>query len=426
MIKTIHNRKVEYLVLLLLVISGCNYSSLQDNQIPADTNDKIAPSSSIGPLSTRQTVDRSTISTEQQIQRKIALTMTRTDSIFDAMFFFDHDLNLVNSIDTETYPYLSSMGCQVINISDDQRGFVITTRDFNGNILKRAVALEKRNKDDRIFGYSISPSEQWIAYLVITGDWGMSYDEAEIQDVRLLKIDAGIPQTAKLLTIHGGARANLVIWSPDNHYLAYTDFDENKSVQAFMYDLLTGESLQISHFGNEKETEQIIDLKWSIDSKYLAIATSVNVGKKDGKSNTGAVHLFRVSDNNLQTLNLKMKDVRNAEIQWGDAHRLLVLLITQKNIQTNPDFALIWFDVEKNAISRKLTQMELGINQVFSALPLTDDLNQTLIEGSSAPYLFIYNYEKGELINKEQKLMDGLYQFVETSSGFLRSPGCKE
>jgi WD40 repeat protein len=354
--------------------------------------------------------------------RNIVLTVSRSDSIINALLFFDREMNLQISSTNEYNPSLSSIGCHLLSVYDNQNGFEIVTKDFLGKVIKKELALENRNVEDRIYNFLFSPSEEWLTYLVITGDWGMSYADAETQDVRLLKIDGESPQNARLLTSRGGARPDAVVWSPDGQYLAFTDFDEKGFQQVFLFSLETGLISQISHFGGEMKNEQIVTIKWSFDSNYLAFAIYRDLSAPD--QDTGAIYVYDLKNGHFQMLNIRISFIYAQDIWWGEGHRLLINQRLQNELSTSTDFAIVWFDVKKNVIIRKLTQDEIGAES-FLVVPLADDLDRILITGLPFPEIYIYDFTNNELIIKEQELIDGIYNFVKTSGGLLRSPGCE-
>lgn len=410
-------------------IASCNMNSSKNTSIfPTRSEETINTQTD---LPTQQSVQSnmtpSPIIQTQEPQPTInvsetVLTVARSDSIVDSLLFFDQEMNLIKSSSNEYNPYLSSIECHLLSIYEGEKGFEIVTRDFYGKELSKELALENRAVEDRIYNASISPSEQWLAYLVITGDWGMSYSDAEIQDLRLLKIDKVSPQKALNLTSRGGARPNTVVWSPDSRYLAYTDFDDNGIQQIFMFDLNTNAISQISHFGENAKNEQIITLRWSFDSNHIAFATYTSLGESSHTSS--AIYVYDFLKRNFQQLDLQVSYVHDNDIWWGDG---LQLLINQKEFTelSQTRFGIVWFDVEKDEIIRKLSQDEIKAN-LFSIIPLSDDLGRILIADLPAPDVYIYELGKNELTVKEQEFMGGIYDFVKTSSGLLRSPGCQK
>lgn len=417
-------------LILFLIIVGCNMNSLKDTPIIPTISEELTTEPTNLPTqhSFQSTeITPPTISTQQPQPtvniKDIVLTVARSDSIMDSLLFFDQEMNLEISSRNEFNAYLSSIDCHLLSVSDNPKGFEIIKHDYFGKVIKKVLALEDRGVNDRIYNFSISPSEQWLAYLVITGDWGMSYADAEIQDLRLLKIDMVSPQNARKLTNRGGARPNTVVWSPDGHYLAYTDLNDKSFPQVYLFDLDTGSITQISHFDEEVKNEQIITLKWSLDSKFITFAIYRDM--EDPNQDTGAIYVYNLLNGDFQILDIDISFVHANDIWWGDDHRLLVnQRIFEESFQKT-SFGIVWFDVEKNEIIRKLTQDEVKAES-FSAIPLSDNLDRILITGLPFPEVYIYDFNNNKLTVKKQELIDGLYYFVMTSSGLTRSPSCKE
>jgi hypothetical protein len=154
----------------------------------------------------------------------------------NTILILGENLNVINKFPRSDLSLtgFSQDGCHLRSIRYSDGSFIIHELDFYGVETQKITALSKKAEDDtKIYQFNLSPSGRWLAYKVVD-QYGMSQEGAKIQDVKLLQVNEQTPQDVLHLTERGGARPARSTWSWDNHFLAYTDFDEAGVIQIYL------------------------------------------------------------------------------------------------------------------------------------------------------------------------------------------------
>ena len=105
-------------------------------------------------------------------------------------------------------------------------------------MIQDTLVIQDNNLEGNVYNFTISPNRNWLAYKNVIGDYGQAYEYADKQGLRILSTKSGTNTKSILLTINDGAWPSVPIWSPDNKFLTYTDFDTIGVAQIFNFDLV--------------------------------------------------------------------------------------------------------------------------------------------------------------------------------------------
>ncbi len=131
---------------------------------------------------------------------------------------------------------------------------------------------ENLKTPDEAFGFLPSPTGDFLAYMVGSGEGGRGPADAEFLDVGLIDFRDDRSSKPAMLTSNGGGPTSGSVWSSDGQYLAFSDFDENGIVQILVYGIEEERTYQLSNFGEEMRNWEISDLIWSPDGTKVAFS----------------------------------------------------------------------------------------------------------------------------------------------------------
>ena len=355
----------------------------------------------------------------------IKLITLHNDSLIYSINLFNSQISNIINIDINgEYYFITPTGCELIEISKTDNGFTVNYLDYSGNGISSFVALEEHVKDELIYQYSISPSGKWLSYKVISGDYGMGYEFAPIQNVMLLKVNSETPENSEQISINGGAISGKVAWSNNDQYLAFTDFDQNKIQQVFLYDLFQGERLQITHFSADLPFQEIFSLTWSSDSNYLAFATVQPIKNEFTLAyGSGSIYIAKLEPTETKIIQVyKNKGINRSVFWWGDQNDLVFVSNNEGKYLNDADYTIGWYEVREEKMVKTLTDFDLQLNQnVYFVIPITEDNNSIGLFGKD---LFIYDYAKNDLQKKDNTMFIGNLLFITTPGGSSISTGC--
>jgi hypothetical protein len=100
--------------------------------------------------------------------------------------------------------------------------------DLDGNLVWQAPPAVMTELSS-LNSARLSPHRNWLAYPVFSGP--ETYDSTEFVDVEVISLSP--PFASYRLTQRGGAEAGAFVWSPDEKWMYFSDYDANGVLQVF-------------------------------------------------------------------------------------------------------------------------------------------------------------------------------------------------
>lgn len=160
----------------------------------------------------------------------------------------------------------------------------------------------------------LSQDNQWLAYQMWSGS--QTYDSAESVDIGVVRLDE--PLVPYFLTEFGGA--SQVAWSPDEEWLAFSDYDSNGILQVFR---ATPDGRIIQQLTRHVEPlAQIGYLTWSPNGDQIAYSVTnllhTSLPYKYREKDEGWVGLISVTNlNTIQVSPAEFGSVVGTRIWWN-------------------------------------------------------------------------------------------------------------
>jgi hypothetical protein len=145
---------------------------------------------------------------------------------------------------------------------------------LKGQVLetKTITYSEQRKAPDGTFNFLPSPTGDFLAFMVGSGEGGRGPADWRFRDVSLIDFRDNQSSTPIMLTSNGGGSPHEPVWSSDGMYLAFSDFDENGIVQILVYGIEEGQVFPLTNFGDEMRDWRIDELAWSHDDAKVAFS----------------------------------------------------------------------------------------------------------------------------------------------------------
>lgn len=160
-----------------------------------------------------------------------------------------------------------------INSFAPEINITITTLDQDGQIVdQQNYPLADSVNTDSTLSYALSPTGEWLAYSLASGEYGMGIIYSEFLDVMVVRLTPGENLTPRQISRRGGGTMSGPLWSPDGSRLAYTDRDPEGIPQVYFFDPLQQQAIQATHLGTNDGINQINGYAWSPDGQQLAIS----------------------------------------------------------------------------------------------------------------------------------------------------------
>jgi hypothetical protein len=104
----------------------------------------------------------------------------------DGVFILDNNLHVVRSFpNTYHIDYLDPQNCNLIGLFFNSV-IHIELINFRGQEIQSEEIKISEPQLDKAYQLTISPDQNWLAYKVISGEFGMAYEYAKIQNVRVI------------------------------------------------------------------------------------------------------------------------------------------------------------------------------------------------------------------------------------------------
>ena len=150
--------------------------------------------------------------------------------------------------------------------------------DLSGVVIEEYFVGGHRNETEWMAWPSLSPSKQWVAYVVWSGEF--YYSGAEFQDIEVIPVNGGgVPIR---LTQRGGSLGEwCILVPPDGRYLAYSDYDDY-GVNQLYYSTFDGtEKHQLTEF--TEPGDRVGPVEWSQDGQTIAFGVYRNYRTEEMK-----------------------------------------------------------------------------------------------------------------------------------------------
>ncbi|MCB8920660.1 MAG: PD40 domain-containing protein [Ardenticatenaceae bacterium] len=128
----------------------------------------------------------------------------------------------------------------------DDASVSIVNVENNNEVLFLAQNTVRNNTEDGYEdGWQLSPNGNLAAYLVLSGEQYFAY--SEFQNLEVVAVD---PSNSAPTPINTSSNNGVLSfsWSPDGNYIAYSDFDEHNVRQLYIYEIETGQIIQLASF----------------------------------------------------------------------------------------------------------------------------------------------------------------------------------
>lgn len=202
--------------------------------------------------------------------------------------------------------------------------------------------------------WTMSPTADWIAYLLYSGE--ESDFDTEFQDVGVISNGQNDSQSIMLTDREWSVEAT---WSPTGDRLAYTLLDTNGIPQLHHANADGRDQIQLTHFVDP--IHHIEGIRWSPDGTGLIF----NVYSVAEPLNVGASSLWSVdrTGHNLQQADLKNFIVRQPAWWSQDGHRYAAIV---ENWEQGPEAGnkgekIVWIDRQDGAVLHQFWPAEAGI-----------------------------------------------------------------
>lgn len=135
--------------------------------------------------------------------------------------------------------------------------------DLNGNVIWQ-VPLPVESEWASFYVDRLSPLKNWLASPVFSGS--QTYDSTEFVDVETISLTP--PFSSYKLSQRGGAEADAFVWSPDEQWVYFSDYDANGILQILRSTPDGQIQEQLTH--HEEVLGQVNSMAISPDGRYLA------------------------------------------------------------------------------------------------------------------------------------------------------------
>lgn len=391
------------LIITILLISGCQIDS-RNSELPEGT--ELAPSMTTSIFSPTVIDNLKYSNPALFIRKDDGGTNQNKIEILDKSF------NEISSFSNDSqYLYLSINDCALYALNKLNKGIDIKKIDYHGKIIDQRKISIDGNDDPNTYNYLISPNVDWITYIKVSGDWGMSYDSAEVQDLFLLENDNSQTQIPIRLSDFGGAKPESTSWSPDSKYLAFTDLDNNGVSQLFIFDVSNNRKIQISSYS---ENFDIYQIHWSSDSSRIIFSQSI---KTDDLRKENEIWQYSILSDSFIKIPIDESTPGEFFLWWGKNNQIMLVF---EGISGT--FEHLWlYDTNQNSIYQEIDKNDLlkrtGLNNIYSEFPLNEDLNTLVIFGD--PILYdIQNSSIDKIpLSTITDVFSGRYEVIRNSSG---------
>ncbi|HEY3313323.1 MAG TPA: hypothetical protein VGK00_16905 [Anaerolineales bacterium] len=304
--------------------------------------------------------------------------------------------------------------CDLITLVKTNNGQKIISIGQNGEIKQEIFSLENNQSGILKTIPMLSQTGRYIAYVVFTGE--LYYDSAQHQDIELVALD-NINHPVRI-TSHGGAWKEGGAWSLDGTKIAYTDYDEEGVLQAYITQVV-GEmtTKKITQFTDSREKAGSIS--WSPVGDRIALITEDSEQNKD-------VWILSTQDDPVYKLKLPDGKISIVDsIFWSeDGSRLLLYIGDYSNMD-----GLYWFDVKNNGLlqtltSKKAAQINPEADSFAYIFPFTTDLSRIIFYNSRGQW-YLYDVAQHTINNVPWLSNRSWGSFVEVSLFPKNTPKCE-
>lgn len=334
-------KKILINLLLLVFLNSCSNTPLTESAPNMESNPLVESPNVISIEASSTPSNQATPIEEKDVQS------------FDTLFLmedigsdiFINDLNTGEIKEIGTYWHFGKWhtnGCYFL--VDDVDGN-IQVMDLNGNIVQTLFEYEQLSAiASNLLGREvfISPNNEWIWYW---SGFGQAYRErgpevrTEAQNIYSISLD--FQSGPYEISENGGAYVGK--WSPDNRFIAYSDYDENHIHQVFVTTFEGKERFKLTGFHEISQAEQwnkgVLSIDWSPDGKRIAVTHYENYEPQ--------VMIY-----DLMNIKEPYQIENSRSLWWLDSNRLV-------GYSENTDFqGISVFDVSKEKLEYIISESE--------------------------------------------------------------------
>lgn len=299
--------------------------------------------------------------------------------------------------------------------------------DLNGTLIWQ-MPSPVRDELGGLYTDQLSPEKNWLANSVFSG--AQTYDSTEFVDVAVISLSP--PFASHRLTQRGGAEVGAFVWSPDEKWVYYSDYDANGTLQVFRStpDGQTQEQLT----AHEGLLSRVDTMALSADGRHLAYGVDnllfTSIPYDYLESDEGWIGIVDVDSRAATTVRLPKFGGAYALWWSADGDRLLVFGDSLPTGAGSPSGAqLHWIQVGQSELPwRSIYQSQTpgnGIGWVLPASDLDTVFLQTPIgyfllrEGEFIPF-------EGAALLEEAKSYGRIIDFIAGPTAFRGEAACQE
>ena len=299
--------------------------------------------------------------------------------------------------------------------------------DLNGNLIWQ-VPSPVRDELGSLYTDQLSPEKNWLAYSVFSG--AQTYDSTEFVDVAVISLSP--PFASYRLTQHGGAEVEAFVWSADEKWLYYSDYDANGTLQVFRStpDGQTQEQLT----AHEGLLSQVDTMALSADGRHLAYGVTnllfASMPYDYWESDEGWIGIIDLDSRAAMTVRLPKFGGAYALWWSADGDRLLVFGDSLPTGAGAPSGAqLHWIQVGQSEVPwRSIYQSQTPGNSISWVLPASD-LETVFLQTPIGTFLLQegeFTPFEGAALLEEAQSYGRIIDFIAGPTTFRGEAACQE
>lgn len=258
-----------------------------------------------------------------------------------------------------------SDACKIIALVKSDIGEKVVNLNIDGTVGTTIFDLNEQNGDDVNLLPSLSPSGEYVAYVVLSGD--LYFDSAQYQDINVVLLKSDNDKIR--LSTKGGAANIGGQWSPTADEIVYSGKDDSGNLQVFITTFPEISTRQITQW--KDNTISQIRGYWSTSGKELLLVTSHNALESE-------VFLYSTINRSIEKV-MNLPKMRNIDkVFWSSDDR--TILFSYENPDKGLLRTLLWFDKTSLTIYKQISERDIpnqndSVTNISFPFPLSDDLH---------------------------------------------------
>jgi hypothetical protein len=290
--------------------------------------------------------------------------------------------------------------CTLVSVGGAYKldGIRITNYSVEGEeINHKDIGLEPQYLDN-YFNFSISNDQEWLSYLTVAQDPDL-YDPQFAEKLYLSLLSTSIEKAAPIpLTPNGGAPFQGAVFSPDNRWIAYSDFDSKGIIQLYRMALNGKVPEQLTTFDNQYIGQRVGVIRYSPNSDMLAYTL---FGEKYIPASIGILTLENQQISWLAFPEKGYRPTHLGDIWWNRTGTELLAWLENTNATTSNNFSkavAIWFNVKSGEMMDVFPSKGVQSPLIEFLFPVTDLDKIVMHRGltnESGPEYWLYDRRTG-------------------------------